>query len=242
MTEQSLRLDHELNTGELPALEGLYGMLNVFVDPAATVRRITARYAWLWPMLTMTTILIVVGMLMMPYTQQLIDARIAAAPSLQNAEHARDVATTVAQVSMITGPIFAIGLIAFFAWLVAGILDVLGSRVQFINVFTLLLCCGLIPMLQNIAGYIVVRAKGDQVVSVDQLRPSIGLDLFLPNLHGPMLAFVSFFSLFEFWYLIILTVGVAHLARCSKGKAFAAITPAWLLPLLFAVAGAAMQP
>jgi hypothetical protein len=49
---------------------------------------------------------------------------------------------------------------------------------------------------------------------------------------------LNFFSIFEIWYLVILVFGLSYLAKCSKGQAFAAITPAWLLPLAFRMVGA----
>jgi hypothetical protein len=57
-----------------------------------------------------------------------------------------------------------------------------------------------------------------------------------------LLAFVNFFSIFEIWYIVILGLSLAYLTGSSKGKAFAAITPAWLIPLLLAVIRAKFSP
>jgi fumarate reductase subunit C len=64
----------------------------------------------------------------------------------------------------------------------------------------------------------------------------------VPNAHGALFALLNFFSIFEVWYLIVLTLGLAALAKVSKGKAFFAITPAWVLLLLFRVVQALLQP
>jgi hypothetical protein len=37
-------------------------------------------------------------------------------------------------------------------------------------------------------------------------------------------------------------LGYAYLTKSSKGKAFIAITPAWLVPLVFRLIGAAFTP
>jgi len=102
--------------------------------------------------------------------------------------------------------------------------------------------CGLVIALQSIAVVIVVRAKGDEVTSQEQLTPPFGLDLLLPSAHGVLYALLNFFSIFEVWYLIVLTFGLAYLAKVSKGKAFFAISPAWVLPLLYRVIAAMLQP
>jgi fumarate reductase subunit C len=52
---------------------------------------------------------------------------------------------------------------------------------------------------------------------------------------------VNYFSIFTIWYLIVLTFGMAALGKSSKGKAFFAITPAWVLPLLLRVVTAMFQ-
>jgi hypothetical protein len=41
--------------------------------------------------------------------------------------------------------------------------------------------------------------------------------------------------------LIVLTFALAYLGKSSKGKAFFAITPAWVLPLLLRVVTAMFQ-
>jgi len=83
----------------------------------------------------------------------------------------------------------------------------------------------------------VIRSRGDAIENAEQLQPPFGIDLFTPGLHGPLLAILNFFSIFEIWYLIVLGLGLAFLTGVSKSKAFVAITPAVLIPLLFKVIG-----
>jgi len=128
------------------------------------------------------------------------------------------------------------------AWLVSMMGSMTGARAKFRNVFSLMASCSLIQALQSIAVYIVVRAKGDEIRSVEQLTPPFGLDIFLQDLHGTLFAVVNFFSIFEIWYIVVLGVGLAALAKSSKGKAFAAITPAWVLPLLLRMIQLAFTP
>jgi hypothetical protein len=125
--------------------------------------------------------------------------------------------------------------ILFFGWLVSAMASMAGLRTKFRDVFSLMAACSLIPALQSIATYIVLRAKGDEITSQDQLTPPFGLDIFLQNIHGGLLGLVNFFSIFQIWYLIVLTLALAYLGKSSKGKAFFAITPAWLLPLVIRV-------
>lgn len=225
--------------------DGIIGMLNVFVDPKATARRVPAPLAWLWPLIVVCVIYGVSAYLALPYTMQYIDLRLSQnqqnAPPEQ-AERARNIVHAIyGFLPALTPPIIIVGIL-LGALLVCGMGSIAGLKTKFRDVFSLLAACQIISSLQAIAMYIVLHAKGDEITSQEQLTPPFGLDIFLQNIHGALFALVNFFSIFEIWYLIVLTLGLAYLAKTSKGKAFFALTPAWLLPLIIRVIQGMLQP
>jgi len=220
--------------------DGFIAMLNVFVDPKATAQRVPAPLSWLWPLITLSIIYTVSGYLTLPYTMGLIDLRMNQQLSQQNtpveqAERARNIAHMIYQFLPVATPVFVILFTLLFAWLVSAMASMAGLRSKFRDIFSLMAACGLIPALQAIATYIVLHVKGDEITSQEQLTPPFGLDIFLQDIHGALFALVNFFSIFEIWYLIVLTFALAYLGKSSKGKAFFAITPAWALPLVIRV-------
>ena len=226
---------------------GLVGMLNAFVDPMGLAKRVKAKLFWLWPLITICIVYIVMGYLMLPYTMQLVDFSMqqrAASQSIppDRMETARNMAHTFSQVGIAFTPVFVVGVLALLAWLVVVTGSIVGLRAKFRDVFSLMAACSLITALQVIAAYIVVRTKGDEIQSPEQLMAPFGADIFIQDVHGAMLAFLNFFSIFEIWYLVILGLSLAYLTGASKGKAFIAITPAWLVPLLLAVVRAKFSP
>jgi hypothetical protein len=226
---------------------GLVGMLNAFVDPMGLAKRVKAKLFWLWPLITICIVYIVMGYLMLPYTMQLVDFSMqqrAASQSIppDRMETARNMAHTFSQVGIAFTPVFVVGILALLAWLVVVTGSIVGLRAKFRDVFSLMAACSLITALQVIAAYIVVRTKGDEIQSPEQLMAPFGADIFIQDVHGAMLAFLNFFSIFEIWYLVILGLSLAYLTGASKGKAFIAITPAWLVPLLLAVVRAKFSP
>jgi len=226
------------------AADGLVGMLNVFIDPAETAKRIPSKGFWIWPMVTLTIVYVIFGYLMLPYTTQMVDNRMTQQFSASNAppeqvERAQRIAHIMTQVGIPLAPVFIIIFLAIFAGLVLGMCSVVGIKTKFRDLFSLLAVCSLIAMLQYIATFIVLRAKGDEITSAEQLTPAFGLDIFAQGLHGVALAFLNFFSVFEIWYIIILGLTLAALTGASKGKAFIASSPAWVVPLLFRLVGAA---
>jgi hypothetical protein len=239
MEDQKLAVPEQ----KLTVGDGILAMLNAPVDPKGAARRIPAPLSWLWPVIVLLVIFCGVGILTAPYAISIGDAQIAqrGIPPEQ-AENARKLLHVIAQITPFLTPIVVVLAIALFAWLVGVVGSMAGLRTRFRDVYALMASCALITALQSIAVIIVVRAKGDEITSQEQLTPPFGLDLLLPNAHGVLFALLNFFSIFEVWYLIVLTLGLAHLAKVSKGKAFFAITPAWILPLLYRVVAAMLQP
>jgi hypothetical protein len=226
---------------------GLVGMWNAFVDPMGLAKRVKAKLFWLWPLITICIVYIVMGYLMLPYTMQLVDFSMqqrAASQSIppERMETARNMAHTFSQVGIAFTPVFVVGILALLAWLVVVTGSMVGLRAKFRDVFSLMAACSLITALQVIATYIVVRTTGDEIQSPEQLMAPFGADIFIQDVHGAMLAFLNFFSIFEIWYLVILGLSLAYLTGSSKSKAFIAITPAWLVPLLLAVVRAKFSP
>jgi hypothetical protein len=137
-------------------------------------------------------------------------------------------------------PVFLVLFTMLGAWLVAVTGSIVGLRAKFRDIFSLMMACSLISCLQYIANYIVLRTKGDEITTQDQMTPPFGLDIFIPA-HGALLAILNFFSIFQIWYLVILALALASLSGATKGKAFVAITPAWLIPLIFKIIGSAFS-
>ncbi len=216
---------------------GILGMFNVFVDPAGLAKAAKAKLFWLWPLIVVSIIFIVFGYLMMPYTLQLGDVRMAQQNlPPERLESARNMTRTITAVIVYLVPVFIVLFTMLGAWLVGVTGSIMGVRAKFRDLFCLMMACTLISSLQYIATYIVLRSKGDEITSQEQMTPAFGLDIFIPA-HGVLLTILNFFSIFQIWSMVILALALASLTGSTKGKAFAAITPAWLIPLIFRIIG-----
>ena len=75
-----------------------------------------------------------------------------------------------------------------------------------------------------------------------ELRPALGLDIFLPEGTNKFLAaFLGFFSVFEIWWIVMLILILSTAFRVSKGKAVALVLPLVVLSLLFRLGSAAFS-
>lgn len=222
--------------------DGLIGALNVFIDPGETARRAPSKLSWLWPIVLLSVGYLVIAYMLLPYTLQLMDAALAQRniPS-ESMERASSMMHAATRITTPLTPVFMIGFLALNALLIKVVYAMLDARKRFRDIFAMLAACSLIPFLQYALSYLVLRIKGDPVQSPEQMTPPFGLDLFFPNLHGPALAFLSFFSIFEIWFIVVLTLGLAHLTHTSKTKSFIASIPAWLVPLGMKLIGSVFQ-
>src|SRR5579863_2012740 len=125
--DQKLVQEPKLGVGD-----GIVGMLNIFVDPKGTAKRVPAPLSWLWPLITACAIYVVFGYLMLPYTMALIDLRL----NQQNtppeqAERARALVHMVYQFLPVVTPIFVVLIGLLIAWLVTAMGSVAGLRAKF---------------------------------------------------------------------------------------------------------------
>ena len=223
-------------------MDGFVGMMNVFVDPAATARRVPARLSWLWPVLVLTIVYLVFAYQMLPYALQLMDATLAQRNiPAENMERTRSMMHMTTTFTTPLTPVFVIGFMCLIAALIKVVYSMMDVKTRFRDVFSLLAACSLIPMLQYVASYFVLRMKGDPITSPEQITPPFGLDIFFSGIHGPAFALLSFFSIFQIWFIVVLAFGLAYLTGTSKTKALLASTPAWLIPLAFRLMGALFQ-
>jgi Yip1 domain len=221
---------------------GFLGMFNAFVDPMGLAKAAKAKLFWLWPLVTVSIVFIVFGYLMSPYTMQIAEARMAQQNiPAEKMEQARHIAQIITQVTPVLIPIFIVLFTMLLALLVNVTASMTGMRTKFRDIFSLMAACSLISCLQYVATYVVLRVKGDEITTQEQMTPPFGLDIFIPA-HGVLLAILNYFSIFQIWYLVIFGLALAYMTGSTKGKAFFAITPAWLLPLIFKIIGSLFTP
>ena len=216
-------------------------MFNVFIDPGATAKAVRAPLVWLWPLIITSIVSIAYGMFFTPLMMDTMRKYPPNGVSGEQLDRMLHFTEMFARIGTFVTPLILAGFIALFAALVMLTASMMSIRIKFRDVFALMSMCSLINVLQIIASYFVLRAKADEIGSMQQLQPPFGLDIFFSDLKGPLFAILNYFSLFQVWYLVILTLAFAYLTGSSKGKAFAAITPAWLIPLLFKIVGSLFQ-
>jgi hypothetical protein len=214
-------------------------MLEIFIDPDGAVRRIDRSAPWLAPLLIAAIGAVVIGYVLMPVTLQVMSMNPPANIPREQYQRSFGMIEKGMLVAVFASPV----MVAIKVLVLAGILKLMailgGLDVVFKKIFSFVSNAGMIIFLEGLATFAVIKAKGDDIQTMEEMMPALGLDLLIRGqLPKAVQAGLHFFSIFEIWYIVVLVVGFAALAKCSKSKAFLLTLPVWLVPMLFMMVAA----
>ena len=224
-------------------ISDISGMGNFFIDPAGAARCVFRKWFWVGPVLVVSVLAMTIQFQMMPLIQHVMEI----SPTTANADPSQyqkgiQMAMMIQRIVLFIMPIFVLAILAIQAGLVMGTASVLGVKTKFLNVFNLLGGVSLIGSLSGIATAVIVHAKGDPS-TMAELKPPLGLDIFLPEGSNRFLmAVLSYFSVFQIWTIVMFVLIFSVAFRVKKSTAFMAYVPVICLALLFMLVGAAFQP
>lgn len=214
---------------------------NIFIDPAAAVKRMTGKWPWLVPFLIVCVVSMAASIMVSPVRLHVMQMNPPENISPDQWEKSMAMAATITKFSNFAIPVIVLVWLLIAGGLLTLLSNMMDVKTRFRSMFTLLSYCSVISVLHLAASTVVVLAKGDQIQTMQQLQPPFGLDLLLTETSKPVWAILNYFSLFTIWYLVILALAYTFMTGASRSKAILAITPVWLIPLLFAVLGSLFQ-
>ena len=222
--------------------DDLAGMGNFFIDPAGAAKRVFSKWFWLGPLVLFSAVSIIASYVMMPIAQHVMQTM----PIPANADPERfqkglEMGMMFQRIAMWFAPVTTAILLSIQALIIFAMCSVTSVSVKFRWLFNLVAGCSLIQLLASIASVVILKAKGD-VSTIAELRPALGLDIFMPEGTNRFLtAFVGYFSIFEIWWIVMIVMIFSAAFRVSKGKAFAIVLPLIVLNILFRVGAAVFQ-
>src|SRR5579884_3319701 len=174
------------NTATAPASQpvagpkdGILGMLSVFIDPAATARRVTMRWFWVYPFVVMSAALILLQIVATPYRTRATELMLQEQGITgQAAQERLAMMAKFAPVGWVVTPIITLVIIALSAWLVSVAASIIDAGVRYAYLFSLASVMGMFYVLQTVAGILVLRSKSvDDITSMKDLQAPFGLDI-----------------------------------------------------------------
>jgi len=220
----------------------LAGMGSFLIDPAGAARRVYSKWFWIAPLILFSVISIAASFVLMPMARHVMEiAPLPPNTSPEQYQKGMNVGLTIMRISMYFAPVVAALIFAIQTAVLFGASAAMSIKASFRQLFNLVTGCSLIQALAAIAGIVVLKGKGE-VSTQAELRPALGLDIFLPETANKVLtAIVGYFSVFEIWWTIMMVLIFSVAFRVTKGKALAAILPLVFLSIALRALGAMFQ-
>ncbi len=230
---------------ELPARSGesfasdVAGMGSFLIDPAGAARRVFRKWFWVAPLIVFSVVTIIASSVVLPMTRHVMEvAPLPQGVSPEQYQRSMEIGLTIQRYVMYFAPVMLAIFFSIQAAILLGMSAVTGVPAKFRQLFNLIAGCSLIQVLAAIAGVVILKAKGE-ISTTAELRPALGLDIFLPSGANKVLAGVlGYFSVFEVWWIVMLVLIYSAAFRVTKGKALAVVAPLVLLSLILRVLGA----
>lgn len=220
----------------------LLGMPSFLFDPAHAAKYVRSKWFWVGPLIVFSIVSIAAGFLMMPIVRHVLEvAPIPDGVTPERYQRGIAIGMAIQKAAMFLAPVFAAVIFSIQAAVLLGASSVFSAGAKFRELFNLIAGCGLIQAIAAIAAIVVLKSKGE-ISSAAELRPALGLDIFLPESANKFLAaFLGYFSVFEIWWIVMLLLIFSAAFRVSKAKAAAVILPLVLLNLVWRIAAAVFQ-
>jgi hypothetical protein len=230
-----------------PAPNSFQRIIGVLFSPDATMASIARRPDWVVPLIILLVMSLATGIVIAQHADFGAAAREAMEQNKNVTQEQMDkgvkMATGIGKVATYLSPVLAaIGLLV-----IAGVLllafRLFGGEGDFKQAFSVTCYSSMPGVIKGILMMIIIVAKGGLIPAqtlATLVRSNLG---FLVDYKANPMAFalLSSFDIFSIWYLVLMIIGFAYLARVSKVKSGVIIISLWLVVLLFKLIPAAMQ-
>ena len=222
--------------------DNLAGMGSFFIDPPGAARRLPTTWFWIGPLVVFSIVSFISSYLLLPIVQHVMEVMpIPSGIDPDRFQQSMNWSLKIQRAAVYFTPVITAVIYALEALVIYASASVMSLKVTFRQMFNLVAGCSLIQLLSSVAGVLVLKLKGD-VSTTAELRPALGLDIFMPEGANRFLtAFLGYFSVFEIWWIVMMVLILSTAFRVSKGKSLAVMSPWILLSLFFRVAAAGLQ-
>lgn len=220
--------------------DDLAGMGSYFIDPEGAARRAFHKWFWVGPLIVVSIIAIVTQLARLPVMQQVMETMpIPNGLSPEQWEKQTQMSIMIQHIAVWFSPVLILIIYAFQTVVLLAMCSILTVNAKFGALFNIVAGCSLITALEAIASVIVLRMKAP-ISTLAEIKPPLGLDIFLSEgTNKFLMGFLSYFTVFNLWWIVMIVLVLAAAFRISKGKAFTIVLPLILLSLVLIMIGAA---
>jgi hypothetical protein len=217
----------------------LAGIFSFLFDPESAARRVHTKWFWIGPLILFSIISVIASLVIMPMARHVMEiAPLPQGSTPEQFQKGLSIALLVMRVTMYLAPVVAALIFAIQTAVLLGMSAATSVHATFRQLFNLVTGCGIIQGLSALAGVVILKAKGE-VSTQAELRPALGLDIFLPEgTNKVLMGVLGYFSVFELWWIVMIALIYSAAFRVSKVKALVVVLPLVLFSILLRVLGA----
>ena len=208
----------------------LFDVVKVLYEPGAVFERVRERPSFLVPYLAICIVQIAIYFLNMPFMKAGLAAQMASRPA-GGPDPSKFLILGVIFIPLGIGLALLIG--GGLLWV---LVSLFGGEAKFSRLLSVAAYAS-VPsiILLALVGAIVLQMKGTgQMTSMQDLQPSLGLDLLVPGAKGFAEAALKAINPFGIWGLVITAIGISTTHRLSKGTGYIIATITFLIGVCIA--------
>ena len=208
----------------------LADVFKVLYEPGAAFERVRARPSFLMPYVVICVVQLVIFFFNMPFMKAGMAAQMATRPA-GGPDPSKFIWIGAIFIPVGIGIALVIG--GGLLWV---LVSLFGGEAKFSTLISVATFAA-VPsvILLAIVGAIVLQIKGaGQITSMQDLQPSLGLDLLVPGATGFVGAALKAVNPFGIWGLVLTAIGVSTTHRLSKGTGYAVATIVFLIGVCIA--------
>ncbi len=215
----------------------LSSIVDIFTDPSKVFARIEAGLTWWKGYILISVVSVVLQWLMFPFQARLLELNPRGLPEDQ-LQSAIETTQKLKYIQLATTPIGIIIIFIILAGILHLMISIMSSKANFKKTLSLVVYTGVISLLGQIVKTLVLLSKGlESITSVADMKVHLSLAAFFPELDGVKLAFLDSLGVFEIWYYVVLTFGIAYLFKLKKNTAVIPVVVIWVISFLLMMLG-----
>jgi hypothetical protein len=222
---------------EAPGGGFFQSIIEIFVDPFKVFARIGAGLTWWKPFILVCAVAMILGYLMLPFQRRLIELN-QRGVSEEQLQKTLEEFGKFGPATLILVPILLIVVYLILAGIMHIAINIMSSRSSFKKILSLISFCGIITMVEQVIGTVVLKMRGlESIESAEDLKFTLSLAPLIGSGKGLLHAVLQSLSIFQIWYYVVLILGIAAIFRISRKQAIMAVLPIWIISVLMILFG-----
>ncbi|MCU0638677.1 MAG: YIP1 family protein [Candidatus Krumholzibacteria bacterium] len=238
--EEKIGLD-PVGTGDdhgqgVPPVKGGFfaSLIDIFLDPQKVFGRIDAGLQWWKAFIVIAVINMAIAWFSMPLQIHITRLNERGVPQ-ERLQQTIDGMERFGWIGAIIAPMAILVVLMLMSGIVNLIVNIVSARCNFRKVLSLACFAGLIGALEQIITIVIIHARGiGEIESRADAVVSIGPLALISDPGQFLTAVLQSLSVFQIWYFIVFTLGIAAIFRISWKKALVPAGTLWILGVMMA--------